>query len=171
MRIQEEEEDQPIFTVEYHSKQFHGDTSENTDDALYLYNNNNTLENVFLPEETKISKYILTNNSDSEDSIDSEAPTDDLEKSSASCAASTVVFLIILYMLELLFMCVFLISSDRHNQGQMIAQKLCRGFPAWEFMENLTTSWCDPRIFDRDFRLELQCPCFVPDMFRNMTVY
>ena len=169
MRIQEEEEDQPIFTVEYHSKQFHGDTSENTDDALYL--NNNNIGTFFLPEETKISKYSLPNNSDSEDSIDSEAPTDDLEKSSASCAASTVVFLIILYMLELLFMCVFLISSDRHNQGQMIAQKLCSGFPAWEFMENLTTSWCDPRIFDRDFRLELQCPCFVPDMFRNMTVY
>ena len=41
----------------------------------------------------------------------------------------------------------------------------------WEFIMNLTESWCDPKIFDREFRLEVQCPCFVPKMRSNNNIY
>jgi hypothetical protein len=43
--------------------------------------------------------------------------------------------------------------------------------PSWQFNDNITDSWCDPSIFDGDFRQDLQCPGFMPEMVRNMTVY
>ena len=102
---------------------------------------------------------------DSEDSLQSYALSYDLEKSNAVCAAFTVVFLIILYFFEFLLMCIYLISSAGQNyQGQVIAHQLCSNFPNWRFVENQTSSWCDPKIFDRDFRLDLHCPCFMTDM-------
>ena len=133
--------------------------------------NGSHVVNVPLIQQRNVYKYSLDSESDSEESINTEVLSNDLEKNNACCAAFTVVFLIILYFFEFFLMCLYLIFSDRQKQGQMIAQGLCKNFPTWQFMENMTDSWCDPRIFDRDFRLDLQYPCFVPEMFRNMTVY
>ena len=157
----------------YQENGFLNNNLDNAEDLAEIYKlNDSDVVNVPLIQQRNLHKYNLDDSeSDSEETIHSEVLSNDLEKNNACCAAFTVVFLIILYFFEFFLMCVYMISSDRHNQGQMIAQGLCKNFPTWQFMENMTDSWCDPRIFDRDFRLDLQCPCFVPEMFRNMTVY
>ena len=43
----------------------------------------------------------------------------------------------------------------------MIAHGLCKINPNYLLIENQTTSWCDPKIFEKDFKIELQCPCFL----------
>ena len=100
-----------------------------------------------------------------------EVLSNDLEKMNASVAAFIVVFLFGLFFVEAAATILYMIYTNADHQSQMIAQGLCKNFPTWQFMENMTDSWCDPRIFNRDFRLEVQCPCFVPQMFRNMTVF
>ena len=175
----------PIFTISSKEKENLWDEKSNNRDYDFI-NNNLEEDEEFIeihkltglidiplePQKSKRCKHNLESESDSDDdSITSDGPSDDLEKTNAVCAAFTVVFLIILYFFELILMFAYLLSSSTDTQGQMIAQGLCKNFPSWQFMENMTDSWCDPRIFNRDFRLEVQCPCFVRHMFRNMTVY
>ena len=97
--------------------------------------------------------------------------SNDLEKTNAVLAAFAVVFLFGLFFVELACTLLFMIYASGDVQNRIIAHGLCKNFPHWQFVENMTDSWCDPRIFNRDFKLNVQCPCFVPEMFRNMTVY
>ena len=107
-----------------------------------------------------------------DDSIISEdLLSNDLEKSNAIVAAFTVVFIFCLFFVELALTILYMLSANTDFQSQIIAHGICKNFSTWQFMENMTESWCDPRIFNRDFKLEVQCPCFVPNMFRNMSVY
>ena len=107
-------------------------------------------------------------------SVYDDVLSNDLEKSHACCAAFTVLSLVLLYFSEFVFMCFYLVYSERHNhQGQIIAYNLCKRFPDWRFLENASTvdSWCDSRVFDKDFKLDLQCPCFRPlQMMMNSNI-
>ena len=100
---------------------------------------------------------------DDMDSIISEdVLSNDLEKSNATIAAFTVVFIFCLFFLELLIGIIFMFSSNSSQQNQVIAHRLCKNFSRWKFIENFTESWCDQRVFNKDFKLDVQCPCFVP---------
>ena len=103
--------------------------------------------------------------------ISEDLHSNDLEKSNAIVAAFTVVFIFCLFFVELALTILYVLSANTDFQSQIIAHGICKNFSMWQFMENMTESWCDPRIFNRDFKLEFQCPCFVSNMFRNMTVY
>ena len=59
--------------------------------------NGSHVVNVPLIQQTNVYKYSLDSESDSEENINTEVLSNDLEKNNACCAAFTVVFLIILY--------------------------------------------------------------------------
>lgn len=106
----------------------------------------------------------------------------DFEKTHTLCAAFTVVSLIILFIMEFILMAVYLIISNGertyigfsiktylgHQQNKMIAHSLCKNFPNYTNIINNTKSWCEPGIFDEDFRLDLQCPCFLPKILEKI---
>ena len=49
-----------------------------------------------------------------------------------------------------------------HQQSTMIAHGLCKNLPNFTSIENQTSSWCPPKIFEKDFRVNVHCPCFIP---------
>ena len=111
-------------------------------------------------------------NDETDSTISDEVLINDLEKSNATVAAFTVVIIFCLFFLELVFTLLYMLSVNSVNfQGQIIAHGICKNSYGWEFIMNLTESWCDPKIFDREFRLEVQCPCFVPKMRSNNNIY
>ena len=73
-----------------------------------------------------------------------------------------MVVLVIVSFIELAAMFAFILYSNGHHQSRAIAQQLCSGFPAWRAAGNSSDSWCQPSIFDTEFRVEVQCPCFLP---------
>ena len=102
-------------------------------------------------------------NEETDSTISDDVLINDLEKSNATFAAFTVVIIFSLFFLELAFTLLYMLSVNSVNfQGQIIAHDICKNSYGWEFIVNMTESWCDPRIFDREFRLDVQCPCFVP---------
>ena len=105
------------------------------------------------------------------DSIFSEdVLSNDLEKSNAKVAAFTVVIIFFLFFVEMVVTILYMISANSDFQSQMIAHRLCKNFPGWMFLENMTENWCDSKVFNKEFRLEIQCPCFMPPGFqRNFT--
>ena len=109
-------------------------------------------------------------NNDETETDESNAPRNPItEKITSFGAISTAVLILFLFFSELLLFCFYVLPGLRENQDQIIAHRLCKNFPSWQFIENMTDSWCSPRVFNREFRVEVQCQCFVPDMVQNMT--
>ena len=112
----------------------------------------------------------LTNGDDNnyetedDDDINSVARNQESDKISSAAAVSTAAFILFLIFSEIFLLC----SPRIHKQpNQIIAHRLCKKFPAWQFIENMTDSWCSPRVFNKEFRMEVQCQCFAPTFFKH----
>ena len=85
---------------------------------------------------------------------------DDLERGSAVIAAIVVTAITIWFFGTIFAMFFVTMSISGDYQGRIITYNLCRNFPEWSFITGNDTSWCDPKIFNYHFQLDVQCPCF-----------
>ena len=100
-----------------------------------------------------------------DDDMFSVARNQESDKISSAAAVSTAAFILFLIFSEIFLVYMYVLPEFRNNPNQIIAHRLCKNFPAWQFIENMTDSWCSPRVFNKEFRMEVQCRCFAPALF------
>ena len=169
---------------EFYTKMFENNSSTewfNTTVETYLDEKNSSC-----PEDN-----LSSNDDDPEDDNDSlmseDVLADDLEKTNAVVAAFTVVIIFTLFFIEVGFTLIFMIIITHEGQQNMLIAHgeiidkvvdnstdsklgLCSQFPQWKMIENSTNSNCDPKIFNQEFSLEVQCPCFLNESKRDQQV-
>jgi hypothetical protein len=123
----------------------------------------------FLDEEyVQVTESDNTNyETEDDDDMFSIAKNQESDKISSAAAVSTAAFILFLIFSEIFLVYMYVLPEFRNNPNQIIAHRLCKKFPAWQFIENMTDSWCSPRVFNKEFRMEVQCQCFAPAFFKK----
>ena len=102
-----------------------------------------------------------------DDDINSVARNQESDKISSAAAVYTAAFILFLIFSEIFLVYMYVLPEFRNNPNQIIAHRLCKTFPAWQFIENMTDSWCSPSVFNKEFRMEVNCQCFAPALFKK----
>ena len=89
------------------------------------------------------------------------------DKISSAAAVSTAAFILFLIFSEIFLVYMYVLPEFRNNPNQIIAHRLCKKFSVWQFIGNMTDSWCSLRVFNKEFRMEVQCRCFAPEFFKH----
>ena len=99
-----------------------------------------------------------------DDDMYSIARNQESDKISSAAAVSTAAFILFLIFSEIFLVYMYALPEFRFNPNQIIAHWQCK---RRQFSENMTDSWCSPRVFNKEFRMEVQCQCFAPTLFKH----
>ena len=106
---------------------------------------------------------------DEDDIIEDMAMNQSSEKTNSSAAVTMAFFIVLLFFSEIFLVMFYCFQVLNMNTNELIAHRLCEVFSKLQLTENMTESWCSPSVFNKEFRLEVQCPCFVPQLHHNNT--
>ena len=102
-----------------------------------------------------------------EDFVDDEVARSQASGANSAAAVATTFFLMFLFISEMFLIIFYYLPALSINTNQVIAHRLCKVFSKLKLGENMTDSWCTPGVFNMEFRLEVQCPCFLPKISQN----